>query len=83
MNVGLFPCLTKHHAKKAYGGRILNLGSGWKRMIGFTSRPLYPTGPIELEAAWAPDPGLTLQGKENVLPVLRILPDFSVLQAVA
>jgi hypothetical protein len=41
---------TKHHAMKAYWGsadiatRILNLGTRWRLLVSFTSRPLYPHG---------------------------------------
>jgi hypothetical protein len=53
VKVMLTPCLTKHHAMKTCwrnGGiapRILNLGTGWRYVVSFTSRgnePPVPTG---------------------------------------
>ena len=55
---------------KAYGGSsgtvpvILNLGTTWKRVVNFISRPLYLRDTsrvhIEQEAGWAPEPVWTL-----------------------
>jgi hypothetical protein len=37
--------VIKHYARKAYRGMdFLDLGTGWKRLVSFTSRPLYPWG---------------------------------------
>jgi hypothetical protein len=49
-NVQLSLCLTKHHAMKTYWGNggtapcILDLGTTWRWVVSFTSRPLYPQG---------------------------------------
>jgi hypothetical protein len=46
----LFLCLTKHHSMKTYSGsggiasRILDLGTRWRLVVSFTSRPLYTKG---------------------------------------
>jgi hypothetical protein len=48
--------LTEHHAMKAYWGsggmtpRILDLGTGWRWVVSFTPRPLYPQG----KSPWYP-----------------------------
>jgi hypothetical protein len=48
VKVKLSLCLTKHHAMKAYwrsgdiSTRILVLGTGWRWVVSFTHRPLYP-----------------------------------------
>jgi hypothetical protein len=50
VKVKLSLCLTKHHAMKTYYGsggiasRILDLGTRWRWVVSFTSRPLYPQG---------------------------------------
>jgi hypothetical protein len=47
---------TEHHAMKAYKGSgciapsILDLGARWRRVVSFTSRPLYPQG----KSTWCP-----------------------------
>jgi hypothetical protein len=52
----LSPCLTKHHAMKTCWGsggiapRILDLGTGWRWMVSFAPRPLYPHG----KSPWYP-----------------------------
>jgi hypothetical protein len=49
-------CLTKHYAMKAYCGsggiapRILDVGTRWRLVVSFTSRPLYPQG----KSPWYP-----------------------------
>jgi hypothetical protein len=46
----VFLCLTKHNAMKTYLGigdiapGILDLGTRWRWVVSFTSRPLYPQG---------------------------------------
>jgi hypothetical protein len=46
-------CLIKHHAIKTYWGSggtdpgILDLGTGWKRVVIFTPRSLYPRYPLD------------------------------------
>jgi hypothetical protein len=48
--------LTKHHAMKMYRGsggiapRILDLDTGWRWVVSFTPRPLYPQG----KSLWYP-----------------------------
>jgi hypothetical protein len=50
VKVKLSLCLTKHHAMKTYWGsrsippRIHSLGARWRRVVSFTSEPLYPSG---------------------------------------
>jgi hypothetical protein len=47
VKVKLTLCLTKHHAMKTYWGsgsiapRILDLGTRWRWVVSFTTRPLY------------------------------------------
>jgi hypothetical protein len=48
-NICCYPCaLTKHRTMKAYMGswgilpRILDHGIGWRWVVSFTSRPIYP-----------------------------------------
>jgi hypothetical protein len=41
-------CLTKHHAMKTCC--ILDLGTRWRWVVSFTSRPLYPQG----KSPWHP-----------------------------
>jgi hypothetical protein len=49
-------CLTKHHAMKAYWGsggidaRVLDLGTRWRWVVSFTTRPLYP----QVKSPWYP-----------------------------
>jgi len=48
--------LTEYHSMKAYrrswgiARRILDLGTRWRRVVNFTSRPLYPQG----KRSWYP-----------------------------
>jgi hypothetical protein len=37
----LFLCLIKHHAMKKYRSAVLDLRYRWRRVVSFTSRPLY------------------------------------------
>jgi hypothetical protein len=56
LKVKLSLCVTKHHATKMYWGsggiapRILDLGTRWRWMVGFTLRPLYTQG----KSLWYP-----------------------------
>jgi hypothetical protein len=56
-------CLTKHHAMKTYRGgrgiatRSLDLGTRWRRVVSFTSRPFYPQRkspwyPLDMRLSW-------------------------------
>jgi len=46
-NVKFYLCSTKHHAMKTYWEvevifpRIINLGTRWRWVVSFTTRPLY------------------------------------------
>jgi hypothetical protein len=56
VKVKLSLCLIKHHGMKTYCGsgciapRILDLGTRWRRVVSFTSRPLYP----QRKSPWCP-----------------------------
>jgi hypothetical protein len=56
LKVKLSLCLTKHHATKTcwesgcMAPRILDLGTRWRRVVSFTSQPLYPQG----KSPWYP-----------------------------
>jgi hypothetical protein len=42
----------------SYISTVTNRGTGWRRVVSFTPRPLYPRehDPSVVEAGWAPEP---------------------------
>jgi hypothetical protein len=59
-----------------YSSTILDLGTRWRLIVSFMTRPFYlqgntppPPVPIGQENGWDLEPGWTLCGKENLAPV--------------
>jgi hypothetical protein len=62
-----------------YSSSIHYLRIRWRRMVSFTSLPLYPRRKTELlsfgeEATWAPEPICTLWSRENQVHMPGIEP---------
>jgi hypothetical protein len=84
--------VTEHHAMNAHwrsGGiapRILDLGTRWRWVVGFTPRPLHSQGkilcyPLDREGGWAPEPIWTRWRRET-FPALPGL-ELPIIQPVA
>jgi hypothetical protein len=72
LKVKLSPFFAKHHAMKTFWGNgsiapcIINLGTGWKWVVSFKRRPLYP---CRISPRYLLDPGLKIILREDNIKI--------------